>query len=35
MVAAPELTIFDKRVTDHTVGGDGIMGNLAGVYLTS
>jgi peptide/nickel transport system substrate-binding protein len=35
MVAAPELTIFDKRVVDHTVGGDGVWGNLAGVWLSA
>jgi len=35
LVASPELTIFDKRVVDHTVTGDGIMGNLAGVWLSA
>jgi peptide/nickel transport system substrate-binding protein len=33
IVSAPELTIYDKKVIDHTVGGDGVMGNLANVYL--
>jgi peptide/nickel transport system substrate-binding protein len=35
IVAAPELTIYDKKVVDHTVGGDGVMGNLADVYFSA
>ncbi len=35
IVSAPELTIYDKKVVDHTVGGDGVMGNLADVYLNA
>ena len=35
MVSPPELTIFDKKVVDHTVGADGIMGNLADVWLSA
>jgi peptide/nickel transport system substrate-binding protein len=33
VVSAPELTISDKNVIDHTTGGDGVMGNLADVYF--
>jgi peptide/nickel transport system substrate-binding protein len=29
MVAAPEITLYDRNVTGHTVTGDGLMGNLA------
>jgi len=34
IVSSPEITLYDKRVGGHTVGGDGLMGNLAGLYLT-
>jgi peptide/nickel transport system substrate-binding protein len=35
IVSAPELTIYDKKLVDHTVGGDGVMGNLADAYFQS
>jgi len=35
IVAVPELTIYDRKVVDHTVGADGVMGNLADVYLNA
>jgi peptide/nickel transport system substrate-binding protein len=35
IVAPQEVTIYDKRVLNHTVTADGISGNLADVYLDS
>ena len=33
ITAAPEFTIADRRVVDHTVGADGFAGNLADVRI--
>ncbi len=33
IVTAPELTIYDRRVGGHTVGADGVSGNLADVHF--
>jgi hypothetical protein len=35
MVTAPEITLYDKKVTGHTVTGDGLMGNLADLAITA
>lgn len=35
-LVAPDIyTIADKRVRNHTVGADGVAGNLAGVWLAA
>ncbi|MCX5493697.1 ABC transporter substrate-binding protein [Kaistia dalseonensis] len=33
IVSQPDLTIYDKRVAGHTVGADGVAGNLADVHF--
>ncbi len=35
LVSVPEITLYDKRVADHTVCGEGVMGNLADVHFVA
>ena len=35
IVSQPELTIYNKRISDHTVGGEGIAGSLAFAYVAA
>ncbi|MCX8999661.1 ABC transporter substrate-binding protein [Rhizobiaceae bacterium BDR2-2] len=35
IVAAPEITIYNKRIADHTVTAEGIGGSLAHAYLVA
>ncbi|MEW6641945.1 MAG: ABC transporter substrate-binding protein [Pseudomonadota bacterium] len=35
ITTAPDFTIHDRRVRDHTVGADGLSGNLADVYFAA
>jgi peptide/nickel transport system substrate-binding protein len=35
IVSQPELTIYNKRITDHTLGGEGIAGSLAFAYVAT
>ena len=35
IVSQPELTIYNKRIADHTLGGEGISGSLAYAYLAT
>lgn len=35
IASQPELTIYNKRITDHTVGGEGVSGSLAHAYVTA
>jgi len=35
IVSQPELTIYNKRIADHTVGGEGVSGSLAYAYLAT
>ena len=33
ILTAPDVTIYNTRVRDHTVTAEGVSGNLADVYL--
>ncbi|WP_113407003.1 ABC transporter substrate-binding protein [Rhizobiales bacterium] len=35
IVSQPELTIYNKRIADHTLGGEGIAGSLAYAYIAT
>lgn len=35
IVSQPELTIYNRRIADHTVGGEGLFGGLAHAYVTT
>lgn len=35
IVSQPELTIYNKRIQDHTVGGEGVSGSLAYAYVAA
>jgi len=35
IASQPELTIYNKRIADHTVGGEGVSGSLAYAYLAT
>ncbi|MBB3660815.1 peptide/nickel transport system substrate-binding protein [Rhizobium sp. BK650] len=35
IVSQPELTIYNKRIVDHTVGGEGVSGGLAYAYVAT
>ncbi|WP_349962734.1 ABC transporter substrate-binding protein [Rhizobium sp. ZPR3] len=35
IVSQPELTIYNKRISDHTLGGEGIAGSLAYAYIAT
>ena len=35
IVSQPELTIYNKRISDHTVGGEGVAGSLAFAYVAA
>ncbi|HEY0123698.1 MAG TPA: ABC transporter substrate-binding protein, partial [Rhizobium sp.] len=35
IVSQPELTIYNKRIADHTRGGEGISGSLAFAYVAT
>jgi len=35
IVSQPELTIYNKRIADHTVGGEGVSGSLAYAYVAA
>jgi len=35
VVSAPEITIYNKRIADHTVGAEGVSGSLADAYIVS
>lgn len=35
IVSAPEITIYNKRISDHTVGAEGVSGSLAQAYVTT
>jgi peptide/nickel transport system substrate-binding protein len=35
IVSSPEITIYNKRIADHTVGAEGVAGILAGAYIVS
>lgn len=35
IVSQPELTIYNKRIADHTLGGEGIAGSLAHAYIAT
>ena len=35
IVSQPELTIYNKRIADHTLGGEGVAGSLAYAYIAS
>jgi peptide/nickel transport system substrate-binding protein len=35
IVSQPELTIYNKRVADHTVGGEGVSGSLAYAHVAA
>jgi peptide/nickel transport system substrate-binding protein len=35
IVSQPELTIYNKRIADHTLGGEGIAGSLAFAYVAT
>ncbi|MEZ2410337.1 ABC transporter substrate-binding protein [Bosea sp. RCC_152_1] len=34
ILTVPNLTIYNRKVKDHTVGADGLNGNLAGVWIS-
>jgi len=33
LLAPAQITIYNKKIVDHTVTADGISGNLADVYI--
>ncbi|MDO1583819.1 ABC transporter substrate-binding protein [Rhizobium oryzicola] len=35
VASPPEITIYNKRIADHTVGAEGVSGSLAYAYVTS
>jgi peptide/nickel transport system substrate-binding protein len=35
IASQPELTIYNKRIADHTVGGEGVSGSLAYAYVVA
>ncbi|MBY2912514.1 ABC transporter substrate-binding protein [Rhizobium leguminosarum] len=35
IVSQPELTIYNKRIADHTIGGEGVSGSLAYAYVAA
>ncbi len=35
IVAAPEITIFNKRIADHTIGAEGVAGSLAFAHIAA
>ncbi|ASW10602.1 ABC transporter substrate-binding protein [Rhizobium sp. 11515TR] len=35
IVSQPELTIYNERIADHTLGGEGIAGSLAYAYIAT
>jgi peptide/nickel transport system substrate-binding protein len=35
IASQPELTIYNRRIADHTVGGEGVSGSLAYAYLAT
>ncbi len=35
VTSSPDLTIYDKRLIDHTVGAEGLNGSLSSAYFVS
>jgi peptide/nickel transport system substrate-binding protein len=35
IASQPELTIYNKRISDHTVGGEGVSASLAYAYVAA
>jgi hypothetical protein len=33
LLAPAQITIYNKKIVDHTVAADGVSGNLADVYI--